>query len=116
MVLTWVVLAGWCAATTLCLTRPGPILAIVLAVVSGIWMPVNNGHLEGPVLITFDQLRGMTLADLISVAGFVVAYLALWRWWRAQPRKRPAQLTRGFAAVSAVLGFALVFTWLAQPA
>jgi len=49
--------------------RPG---AIVLAVLSIAWIPLNHS-MEGPILLTLTDAHGITTADMASLGGFVVA-------------------------------------------
>lgn len=57
--------------------RPG---AVALAGVSLVWLLVN-GPMEGVVLLTVTESRGLTGADLAGFTGFG---LALWRWRTAR--------------------------------
>lgn len=43
---------------------------------SALWLSADQ-RLEGPVLFVFSATHGLTLADLLSVAGAVVALVAL---------------------------------------
>jgi hypothetical protein len=64
--------------------RPGLGIAIGLAALSGLLLPVNNGRLEGPVLYTVQSGHGLTVSDLIAYAGFIVAAWTVARWLHAQ--------------------------------
>jgi hypothetical protein len=60
------VAAGWFG-------RPG---AVVLAVVSLVWLVVNE-PMEGRVLVGLDSTHGLTAGDLAGVAGIVLAVVLL---------------------------------------
>ncbi len=51
--------------------------AAISLVVAGIFWVVVNDPIEGPVLVTFKEGRGLTTADLASLAAFG---LAGWLW------------------------------------
>ena len=85
--LALVVLIGWC------LRRWSVTVACLLAVASALWLPANNGHLEGPVLATLDRSHGLTLADLLSYFGFIVVVVSTLyarQAARHSPRRDPA--------------------------
>ena len=83
-----------CAGITV--ARPSRVTAFALVVVCAIWLPVNNGRLEGPTLFAVDSRHGLTVADLFAYAGFVLAASAVLRWWReALRRPAPAALRSG---------------------
>ena len=113
------VLAGLLVVAGLSLTHPSPRIAVALAVLSAAWLPINNGHLEGPVLYTVADDHGLTLADLAAYAGFALAAVAGWRWRRtriaqagpgARELGRPA--AAAFVAVLVVLlGCGLAASW-----
>jgi hypothetical protein len=65
-----------------CLARPSRSAAVVLIVVSGLWV-LFNGPIEGHVLLSYTDTNGLTESDLLSLAGLVIALRALWlrrRW------------------------------------
>jgi hypothetical protein len=67
------------AATLIRRTMPPAWLLLAL---SGIWLP-SNSTLEGPILVPLSRSHGVTLADLLSVVGAVVAGTVLIRCsWR----------------------------------
>src|SRR5882757_6173760 len=72
-------LALLCCAAVACWVRPTRLSVWVLVICSALWLPLNNGHLEGPVLITVDPRHGLTAADLIGYGGWVLAALTLHR-------------------------------------
>lgn len=107
-------------AAGLSLQFPSPGIALLLAALSATWLPTNNGHLEGPVLITVAEDHGLTAADLVAYAGFALALVAAWRW-RADRLRRHGSGSRGvrwpvmaaFVAVLALLlGAGLAASWL----
>lgn len=52
--------------------------AWVLLVAAAAWLPANNGVAEGPVLLGVTGDHGLTLSDLLGIAGAVAAGLRLW--------------------------------------
>jgi hypothetical protein len=104
----------------LSLLFPSPGIAVLLAGLSAVWLPTNNGHLEGPILIKVAENHGLSTADLLSYAGFALALLAGWRWRRARLRTHGAEnvavrwpATAAFVVVLAVLlGCGLAASWL----
>lgn len=60
------------------LARPSRQAAVVLIVVSILWI-LFNGPIEGHVLLSFTYENGLTESDLLSAAGFAIAARALWR-------------------------------------
>lgn len=68
-----------CGAALFCCVHPTRIAAWVLVACSALWLPLNNGHMEGPVLITVVRGHGLTAADLIGYGGWAVAALTLYR-------------------------------------
>jgi hypothetical protein len=65
-----------------CLARPSQGAAVVLIIVSGLWV-LFNGPIEGHVLLSYTDQNGLTESDLLSLAGVIIALRALWlrrRW------------------------------------
>lgn len=60
------------------------VAAVVLVVAGLVWTRVNQ-PVEGPVLIVFDPGHGLTVADLPSLAAFVVA---IWLLLPSRRRRR----------------------------
>jgi tetrahydromethanopterin S-methyltransferase subunit E len=79
VLLTLVVLAVGvvCAAVIATSLAAGPVWILLAA--SSLWLPANNHHLEGPVLLTVVRNHGVTLSDLGGIGGFVVATTILVR-------------------------------------
>jgi hypothetical protein len=64
---------------TVLLCRRGTLLwPIVLIVLCGLWLLVNK-PLEGPVLVVISRDHGITLSDLLAVAGVAFAAVQLYR-------------------------------------
>lgn len=102
----------------LSLRFPSPGTALLLAVLSAAWLPINNGHLEGPVLIVVAHDHGLTTADLLAYAGFALALLAGWRWQRRQVRTgvdgaavRWPAMAAFVAVLALLLGCGLAASW-----
>ena len=122
MLLVQVVLVSLLVVAVLSLLYPSPKIAIVLAAISGAWLPVNNGHLEGATLYTVAENHGLTVADLAAYAGIALAALAGWRWRQARLSGTvPHADGRGLGWPSAVaflavlaflLGCGLTASWL----
>lgn len=51
---------------------------VVLALLSVLWLLVNQDF-EGPILFTVVRDHGLTTADLVGLAGLI---LAGWQFWR----------------------------------
>jgi hypothetical protein len=51
---------------------------VLLALLSVLWLLVNKDF-EGPVLLTVVEDHGLTTADLLGLAGLI---LAAWQFWR----------------------------------
>lgn len=104
-----------CGLLLICgLRRPRRLVyaaAWALALVSAAWLPLNNGHLEGPILLTFGQQHGLTLSDLIGISGIAVSMLTLWRRTHGTT---PADLSRRAAIVAIGAGGILAAYYL-QP-
>jgi hypothetical protein len=70
------------AAAAGCVVTRRPGAAWLLLLFCAAWLPVNR-PIEGPVILRLSPGHGITLADLLSIAGFGVAAVVL---WRAHPR------------------------------
>jgi len=113
------VFAAWLVVAGLSLMRPSLGSALLLAAVSALWLPVNNGELEGPILYKVSADHGLTASDLLTYAGFALAALAGWRrrqqWLHANRPVRTAVrwlVTGSFVAVLLVLlGCGLAASW-----
>ena len=82
------VLVAWLVVAGSSLLLPSPGIALALMVISAVWLPANNGNLEGPVLLQVDADHGLTVADLLTYLGLVLCLLAGWRWRRSRLRSR----------------------------
>lgn len=68
-----------------CLLRGTRGWGLLLLAASVLWVPSNNGALEGPVLIVVGSHHGLTLADLVGVAGAAVGAFRVWpTGWRSR--------------------------------
>ncbi|MEO6886825.1 MAG: hypothetical protein ABI232_11165 [Jatrophihabitantaceae bacterium] len=62
--------------------------AIGLLSCSVAWLPLNNGRLEGQILITLNYTQGVTLSDVLSLSGITISALILAVLaWRSGPRE-----------------------------
>ena len=59
-------------ALSFALGRRQPIGAVLLALLSFLWLLVNSAF-EGPVLIDFSLQHGLTTSDLVGIAGLLSA-------------------------------------------
>lgn len=102
------------------LLYPSPGIAVLLAGLSAAWLPANNGHLEGPVLIVVANDHGLTTADLLTYLGLALSLLAGWRWRRNRLDKHGADgpgvrwpaMAAFVAIVVLLLGCGLAASWL----
>ncbi len=51
---------------------------VLLALLSVLWLLINKDF-EGPVLLRVTEDHGLTTADLLGLAGLI---LAAWQFWR----------------------------------
>lgn len=51
-------------ADLICQDLLRPLLGSALIIGSAVWLPLNNRHLEGPVLLAVDARHGLTAMDL----------------------------------------------------
>jgi hypothetical protein len=100
-------------AVVACCVHPTRIAAWLLVICSALWLPLNNGHLEGPVLITANPTHGLTAADLIGYGGWAVAALTLHR----VRHRSPAGLRwLPITAAAVVLVCGITVSYFVQPA
>lgn len=102
-----------CAAAVACVVRPSRAAAWLLVVCSAVWLPLNNGHMEGPVLLTVSRDHGLTFADLAAYGGWAIAAWTLYRV------RRPDRLGRRLLPVVAaglVLLTGLGVSYFVKPA
>jgi hypothetical protein len=77
MLLAVVVLLALLGCALLC-RLDTPVWPVVLVLLCGLWLLVNK-PLEGPVLLVLTRGHGVTLSDLLAVAGVVLAGVLLSR-------------------------------------
>jgi hypothetical protein len=68
--------AGWCLITRT------QFAAWTLVTTSAVWLPANNGHLEGHIVFTLNHAHGITQGDFVGITGWlfgtgVLSYHAL---------------------------------------
>ncbi len=66
-----VLLVGLLVATLRARGRPRRAMALLLLPASAAWV-LFNGPIEGPVLVPLSAQHGVTLSDLLAVAGVLV--------------------------------------------
>ncbi len=62
-----VAVAGWCAVAR------SQLSAWCLLILSALWLPSNNGQLEGHVLFTVTPTHGITEGDAVGVICWLLA-------------------------------------------
>lgn len=77
MALAVAVLLALVGCALLC-RRDTPLWPVVLIVLCGLWLLVNK-PLEGPVLLVLARGHGLTVSDLLAVAGVVLAGVLVYR-------------------------------------
>lgn len=85
--------------------------AFVLACTAAAWLPINNGRLEGPVLVRFTVGHGLTLMDLFGYAGLLLSVVVL---LRGRGPNRHGGARRAIAAVC-VFSVGLAASYFVQP-
>ena|SRR5579875_3548510 len=93
-----------------CLLHPTRTAAWLLVVCSALWLPLNNGHMEGPVLLTVAPHHGLTAGDLIGYGGWLVAAWTLYRVRGQKTRWLP------ITAAALVLIGGLAISYFVKPA
>jgi hypothetical protein len=71
-----VLLVGLLLATLQTRGRPRRAAALLLLPASAAWV-LFNGPIEGPILLTLSANHGVTVSDLLAVAGVLVAGVVL---------------------------------------
>jgi hypothetical protein len=99
-------------AAVACWIHPTRLSVWVLVICSALWLPLNNGHLEGPVLATLDPQHGLTAADLIGYGGWVLAAVTL---RRGRQRRNVGPRWMPVAAAAAVLACGVAVSYFVQP-
>jgi hypothetical protein len=76
-----------------CLITRQRVAAWLLLLFSAAWLPLNS-VVEGPVIMRISDDHGITIADVLSIAGFVLAVAVLWSAHppAGSPRQRTASL------------------------
>ena len=67
-----------CMACAIVVGRRQRLGTVLLALLSVLWLLVNKDF-EGPILLTVVRDHGLTTADLVGLAGLI---LAAWQFWR----------------------------------
>jgi hypothetical protein len=98
------VLAAMLGTAAACLITRGAVAAWLLVLCSAAWLPLNT-PIEGPVILPLSNDHGVTVADLLSVAGFGIAALVLWR--SHPPAGSATSMRRRAASILVAFGIAL---------
>jgi hypothetical protein len=69
--------------------RTGLLGILALVVLSALWFVVD-APIEGPTLVRVSQGHGFTAADIIGVAGLLLAAWRLLQWGRLRVERRNA--------------------------
>jgi hypothetical protein len=72
VVFSVVVLTLLLAGAACCLLTLDRVAAAALVVISAVWLPANNGHLEGATVVVVSRTHGITVADLLGVAAWLI--------------------------------------------
>jgi hypothetical protein len=67
-------------------SRPAAWAVVVL---SAVWLPANNGHLEGRTLLVLSDTHGVTQADALGLSCWLIASLVLMRRATVAASARP---------------------------
>ena len=87
---TWTPFSGW------------------LAMIFGaLWLPANNGQLEGRNLITLSRTHGITQGDSVGVIGWLIAMAVLLRWARQAEPGHPRSERTGMVMLIGLAALAL---------
>lgn len=82
MVVALVALVGLLTTLAATVARPRRGTAWALLGFTALWLPANDQHLEGGVLIDFGGYHGLTSADLLAAVGAATAGVVLLRLTR----------------------------------
>ena len=106
-----VVLGGLVAV---CALRWSVLAALLLGGVSAALLPLNNGRLEGPVLLTVNATHGLTATDLVAYFGFLVVIWSTMRARRtgaASAGRKPVALASLGASLLLLCGLAVAYVY-----
>lgn len=65
------------SATFWTLLTRSAVAASVLLVFGALWLPANNGQLEGHNLLTLSTTHGVTEGDAVGIVGWLIAMAVL---------------------------------------
>lgn len=111
MLLAVAALVGLLITLAATLLRPRVGTAWALLGFTALWLPANDQHLEGAVLVDLGGYHGITVADLLAAVGAGAATVTLLHLTR---RHRPGlgPLAGTAAMVTAVLAVAAAVTYV----
>ncbi len=112
--LTYLVCVGIGLGILACLIFRATWTGVLVLVLAAVWEPLNNDRLEGAILYTADPGHGLTMADLLGLAGFLAGLLTLTRPWRAaswHPGTRRRTLLAGAGSV-AIFAAGIAVAWI----
>jgi hypothetical protein len=72
-----VTLVALVVSAAACLITRHTVAAWLLLLFSAAWLPLNS-VVEGPVILRLSAGHGIVLADLVAIAGFLLAVTVLW--------------------------------------
>jgi hypothetical protein len=108
MFLAAATLIAMVGTAAVCLIIRQRVAAWLLLLFSAAWLPLNSA-VEGPVIVRISDDHGITVADLLSIAGFVLAAAVLWsaRPPAGSPRQRATSLlvASGIVLVGVVVAY-----------
>ena len=79
LLLAFLVCGGIALGTDACIRFDSVWTGWIVLVLAAVWEPLNNGRMEGHVLLDFGNGHGLTWADLLGLAGFIVATVKIVR-------------------------------------
>jgi hypothetical protein len=102
MPLAVTVLSCLLASLIWCLVTRSTASSWCLLGLSALWLPTNNGHLEGGTLFEISATHGVTYADLLALGCWLVATATL--VWRARRFRSPSREVRTAGLLLACAG------------
>ena len=79
LLLAFLVCGGIALGIDACIRFQSAWAGWIVLVLAAVWEPLNNGQMEGHVLLELGNGHGVTWADLLGLAGFIVATLKIVR-------------------------------------
>ena len=114
LLVAFLVCGGVALGVSACLSFRTELAGWSLLVFSALWLPANNGQMEGHPVLMLSHDHSVMTADLYGVLGLIVATVTVvrpvdWRGWQRPDRNAAASrlaacvLVFGLGAATAVL-------------